>query len=458
MADPVQDKRAELKAAAEGGRSGLAAYRSGQERVLSDQRAAIDLALDGAMSRGAPSAYMNQLTGIIKPVGDAAQGRLAAAGDRFAASSGSLGGALGEFKSGASRVEDLAYQYAKQQAQKALDKRKAGENALTQADIKNAAMGIGSEMQAEAMAKAQAQADEVYRQQLLDFAEEAFGDITFEKKRAHANKQLLNAQTPEDVLRIIRTYAPKRDIPKRNFVSQTLDNTFDKIGGVLGLDPSRTGPKPPARPGVKGFTDEQYNALLGDVAEFYDQDYAGMYAPVRQVEADRYLFNQQAAQAMGIDPYIAAGMFPQDMGFANDADSEAAIRRYVETGMTPDEYADYERSITVGADDALEAEKRRIAQEASLSDGLIQSTADKWSLDEIELYNTVQMSGAVIRGVLATAREALEAGAYAEDAEAGIRSSLAGELEGVDPQYRDAITAMALDQFEVFASPYFDGA
>lgn len=158
-----QDKRAELAAMAEAGMSGLAAYRRGEEVVKSDQMAAIDAALDGARSRGAGSDALSALDGIVRPVGDAAQGRLQFAGGRHADSMSEQGSAIDRFTSRAGELESSAYDLARADAERRVSSAGGGGGGgggLSDTEMKLRAWGLGSAAAQEDGAAAWAQAEQ----------------------------------------------------------------------------------------------------------------------------------------------------------------------------------------------------------------------------------------------------------------------------------------------------------
>lgn len=471
MSDPVQDKRAELSAMATGGTAGVEAYKTGQQRVVSDQQAAIDAALSAAGRRGASGEAMAALDSIIRPVGDAAQGRILAGGDRAGTSVAARSQNLAGFKGASGRAEGLAHDFAKNIALE-----EAAERARLEAERKAKedkvfseldkwrqealAYGVGEQYQQDAITQADAVAKGKTKDELRQIGVKAFANITNERERDNAMVQLMTAETPEEARKIIERYAPNADGGLLSSITNAGRVAAAPLTGYVT-------PKSNPRAMDKIAYDQILQGRAGrpSLDELYESVLPLLRAPVRAAEASPWEFQRQAYVDLGGDPYTAAGLFKPEYDMVREQDDLAEYERYITSGMTPDAYDQYLDGEADAADARAGEFKMEVAAAAGTNPGILDKVAKDYGASPEAVYAELEEGTAgheVVVNVLAEGKDRLASVGLAGDADAVISQAATTAREnaiarGVDPITAEMLAVVVVESLELYASTYLGG-
>ena len=451
-----QAKLAELRATAEGGMSGRQAYKEGRQRLISDQRAAIDAALAGPVRMGSGTAAA--LDKIIAPVGNAGAARIDFAGARHGESMDSLDtalkGALGQL----GKARDLNYTDTLGQSRLATDRnttlarmqrdaaeREARERAAVdsynQSERKAAAEALGGMAHDQATTDLAAYQTPEFKRELSRISGTAFAHIQDPKERQALLKQVLDAGTAGDmdtVMGLVDQYAPR----SRGLFS----SLAGAVGGLANRIREGSGLAPNVTPVQQRSAD--IARILDDVAAL--QDLQGQRS--RQLDADRYLYNQDAYTALFGDPLLAAGIFPralpEQMLEANDD-----ITSYINTGMYGSQYDKWLAEQNKVGERGV---KFDIATGASTSPGVVDRAAKNFGLDEADLYANLEPGTAgheVVKATIQSAAARLDEGEdfKAVQAAAVTATRADAKARGLDNAYADALARIVSEQLKVYA-------
>lgn len=490
MAGPTyEEKRAELRATAEGGMAGRQAYREGRERLVSDQRAAIDAALAGPVRFGEGTA--SALENIIRPVGDSALARIDHAGERHGSSMGELDTYLNTALAQQGGARQLNYDTRLADSRQATDRnislseisrRKAEEaEAARQAQARAnqdqilgelskwkqeaLAEGLGEGLQADALAQEQALQTPEMKRELARISGRAFSHIQDPKERQALLSQVINATSTDEILALVDQYAPKakdefgsllggitRTIGQvgNAVTNQPTGGRFDAISDLVGTlgTTVRTG-----RPDPAAGRNEAIEALLGGAADLG----ADQQGRLRDIEANRYLYNRDAYIGLGGDPLMAAGLFPEDFDSVGDTlDDRFMADFYRQTGLPPSQYDEWraEQEELGTYDDTLA--KFDIATGAATNPAIVSGAAKDFGIDEVDLYANLEpgMAGhEVVTTTLARAAEDLDAGAMPDDViiQAVTSARADAEAQGLQRGYADALARIVAEQLAIYA-------
>lgn len=480
------DKRAELKALAEGGSEGRKAYIDGRQRIVSDQRAAIDAALAGPVrfEEGTASA----LDSIVRPVGDTALARIDAAGERHGASMGALDSALTGALAQHGGARQLNYDQTLSDARTATDRnieageiarRKQAEREAAAAAQRQAAQdnyfaelakweqealarGEGARMQEEALSEQERLNDAEFKRELSKVSGQAFSHIRDPKARQALLRQVLDATSADEIMALVEQYAPQEV------------ETFD---GLLGQVKSAARTVGRTVTGMPAETDmgRGLGALrdLGNTAARQDRTLPALdalntayteVAPAldarsRQIEADRYLYDQLAYMNLGGDPLMAAGLFPRSFGAAeDDLEAQDAMRNYIETGLYGKQYEDWLKEQEEQGDYDDAQIKFDIATGASTNPAIVDNTAKEFGLDEVALYANLEPGTAgheIVTDTFAAASADIDNGALPDEVIAAAYATVRADAQaaGLEGAYADALARIVAEQLEVYAGP-----
>lgn len=467
MATTYEDKRAELRALAEGGSAGRDAYKAGRQRLVSDQRAAIDAALSGPVRFGEGTAAA--LESIVRPVGDTATARMDFAADSHDTSMGALDAALGGALAQQGGARALNYDQTLSRSQQSTDRqieageiqrRKAAERAAaaeaeraaretaarpdySQSEQKAAAEALGAMLSDEDAAALREMNKAAKVEDLLKVIGSAFGDLDPILQGGLMDQVWANMDNPEAIAALVQEYSPVHSEAARRAVQAVAEASnpqaprrVDRPGG-----PTVVPPVPASR----------QRALDNILAQYSDVTLPTTQQAERVQETQRHLYNQDAYTQLFGDPLLAAGLFPADFGeVSGELDDQSALEDYIRSGMRGEELERYEADEMAG----FEAQ---IASAAGLTPGAVNKIAGKSDLDAVGIYET--LSDPEVAAVVSLAVEtAMER--YQEEPLDGRKRPSRAEItrdivldvtealpDYVDSEYRQALAAIAREQF-----------
>ena len=454
-----EDKRAELRAVAEGGTAGRQAYQEGRQRLVSDQRAALDAALAGPVRFGADTA--SALESIVRPVGDAGLARMDFAGERHDASMGALDAALSGALAQQGGARALNYDRTLSDARTATDRtiesgeiqrrkdaeRRAEANAeaaaganYSQSEEKMAAEALGGLIHGEQLAALETEQKQKTTDELFAIARDAFSSLPDKRQVSLMMELRENQDNPEAIAELIAKYSPAYAQETQGALSRGFD-AIRNIGKVA------TGQPIPATPVADPGRAAAIERLLGS---YIDQD-ALREQEYRNLETQRYLANQDAYTNLFGDPLLAAGIFPQSFDpVAESLEARGAIDQYIASGLTG---KDYESAI----EEEMAGYQGQIAAEVGLTPGVVNRVANRGDLDPVHLYEL--LADPAVGDVVAVAVEAARE-RYEQDPGVAGKTPSKSEItrdivlavtealpEGVSDEYRLALAAIAREQF-----------
>lgn len=486
-------KREELAAMATGGTAGADAYRTGQQRVVSDQQAAIDAALSAASGRHASSDAQAALDAIIRPTGTAAANRLAEGGARFSASQGALAGNLSNFKSAAAGVEKLAYDDALARAQEKVAAKAAADKemselakwrqeamAVTEGDILRDAAAENATDRSDFddyMAKARAaNAAGLSADPLLGLgamlgspgADGTPGGLigqsdpdgmiayieslqkiprSFEEEMERQQRKREAKQIEARQAAAAEAAAQARVTDQVGFGGNPYDVTAasqNRGGDTLGVYLQDLAMGNRLRPEVQR---KEYN-LFGDSTRPWKDSLRGSataradeLAEIEVMRSGLYdpYFQQEAYIGLGGDPMLAGGLFRMD------PEQQAEIDRFLETGFRDDKEEDA----------ALDAEKLGIAADAGVSPSSIREAANKFfGGDESQAYLALADpdSTELLRAAVQEAIVALQSNADPAAVMGAVRDDIMANVPDGVPV--ELLLMLAMDQLEAYADIY----
>lgn len=471
MSTTYEDKRAELRAIAEGGTSGRDAYREGRQRIVSDNRAALDRALGGqpvAFEDGTAAA----LESIIRPTGDTALARYDTAADRFGTSQDLLGTALDRALAQQGAARDLNYDRtladgrlstdrSMELAQIQRDQQRAREEAaeaeafssLPKWQQEALAEGLGTQLQDEARRAEVDYQDPEFKRELSRISGRAFAHINDPKERQALLAKVLAAGDAGDtdtILDLIDTYAPESREefdglltgPMLNFVDDATKSTEEKLSEFF------TGLSSPFLGTPEARREADLTSIINDVAALRDEQAQRL----RAIDADRYRFNQDAYVGLGGDPLLAAGLFPQSFDqVADTLDAQDSAGTYIATGLYGSQYEDWLKQ----EEERVETEQDRIrfdiATGAGTSHTVVDKVLERLAEDPTTVYELLADTNgaAVVSGALEEAAGWYEDGMSNADVKRGVTRRVQEKAEEVDlGEYGDVLAAIVREQYD----------
>lgn len=450
MAGTYEQKRAELEALATGGIAGRDAYRAGQQRIVTDQRAAIDRALGAVPTMTREAGTNDFLESIIRPAGDAAAARMDFAGDRFDTSMGTLDSALDRALAQQSGARDLNYNRRLEEGRLATDRsmnlareqdalaerrRKATEQDYTEAQRQ----AIGAYLGGIAHEQDKAKLGEAQRRQavdeLLSIASRAFGDLDPTLQTGLLEQVWANQDNPAEIANLVQKYSPAYALEAESAVSRA-SHAVTNVGRALVGEAPRT----------RDMTDRaRAEALERALAGFTQSDVEREQA-ARLLDTRRSAYNAAAFGDYFGDPLLGAALYPQTFKPVQDAiDSDRALEDFVLYGP------ESERQ------EAQAADQQAIAGVAGVSAGQVNKVAGSLDMDPISVYEV--LADPDVAAVIADAVDAAaaDAGPTADGVDrrsnAEIKRAMIQYVSdnlpaGVSDEYRLALAAIAREQFE----------
>lgn len=459
-----EDKRAELRAVAEGGTAGRQAYQEGRQRLVSDQRAALDAALAGPVRFGADTA--SALESIVRPVGDAGLARMDFAGERHDASMGALDAALSGALVQQGGARALNYDRTLSDARTATDRtiesgeiqrRKAAERAAaaeaeraareasartdySQSEEKMAAEALGGLIHGEQLAALETEQKQKTTDELFAIARDAFSSLPDKRQVSLMMELRENQDNPEAIAELIAKYSPAYAQETQGALSRGFD-AIRNIGKVA------TGQPIPATPVADPGRAAAIERLLGS---YIDQD-ALREQEYRNLETERYLANQDAYTNLFGDPLLAAGIFPQSFDpVAESLEARGAIDQYIASGLTG---KDYESAI----EEEILAYDTQTAATAGVTPGAVNGAAGATGLNARDLYDLLadpDVGSVVLRAVedaqaVASSADVTGRPKSKDEIKRGVIAYVTEQLpQGVPDEYRIALAVIAREQFE----------
>ena len=452
-----EDKKAELVAVAQGGSAGRQAYQEGRQRIVSDQRAALDAALAGPVQFGTGTAAA--LEGIIRPTQETGLARMDVAGDRHGASMGALDAALSGALTQQGGARSLNYSETLRLGRQNTDRniemqeiarQKAAEDAaaaaaaggdLSEGERMRQALGLGEVMHTEATTALRAQQRQATIDELNAIAREAFSSLPDKRQVSLMMELRENADNPEAIRDMIERYSPT-DAPK---AQGALARGFDAVRNVgrVASGQDSVYRAPPARsPSDLRAIDAALNGYITG-AEVRGQD-------ERKLETERYLANRDAYVQLFGDPLQAMGVFPEDPGFST-LDDQSATQEYITSGLRGEELEE--------ADDEM---LRSIAASAGLSDTLVNKVIDTLPVEATEVYKMMrqpdmaQTIADAVSAAVSTARSSPEEDLLGNkidrrEVAASVAARAVQENVEGDPAYIEALALIAAEQARVYA-------
>lgn len=468
------DKLAELRATAEGGTAGRNAYKEGRQRLISDQRAAIDAALAGPVRFGQGTA--EALEGIVAPVGSAGAARMDFAGERHEASLGALDSALeralgqqagardlnysttlGDMRTATDRNISLA-EISRRKAEEAAAARASaaggGANPYSQSEQKAAAEALGGMVHDEALAAQQAEAEKKLSDELVALGRKAFAGMNPHQLSGLTRRLLMERDNPEAIAALISEHSPAYadeagGVLSRGFdairsigsavANQSRGGDLDELlsGYTRAYNNARVAPRQAAVATPPVVLENQvgsYDALLNDLAQ-----------QQRQHETERYLYNQDAYTQLFGDPLLAAGVFPQSFDPVEEAiDTTQMANQYISSGMYG---KDYEQAI----ESDEETVRFDIATGAGVSYNIVDRVVENLATDGQALYEILATDegAAVVSGALDKAAEEYGNGLSHSDVKRTITTTVAEKAEEVGlGDYGKELAAIVREQYE----------
>lgn len=459
MPSTYDQKRAELAAVAEGGSAGREAYKQGRERMVSDQRSAIDAALAGPVRFGEGTAAA--LDSIVAPVGETGLARLDTAGDRHGASMAGLDSALSSALTQQGGARGLNYSETLRRGRQSTDRniemgeisrRKAAEDLWrrnAEAAAERAARAGGGD----------------YSQGEEKMAAEALG--------AMVNEERLDKFAPLDLLGKMLGWGGKMGTlgAEAKRMQEAGQDTSQNILDVLTRTGAAGGPSGPGRDRAgrpSGIADVAIPSPASretgiDPAELlaWNQAQGGQRDQNRRrVETERYLDNQAAYTHLFGDPLLAQGIFPQSFGATEDTlDATRDAANYAQTGLYGSAYDDWvKEQESLGEFDDTRL-KFDIATGAATNPAIVDNAAKSFGIVDVDLYSNLEPGTAgheVVTNVLTDSVAALEAGEMLPEeaiAEA-FRATRADALDkDLDATYAAALAEIVVEQLKVYLGP-----
>lgn len=467
MSATYEEKRAELRAVAEGGSAGRQAYQEGRQRLVSDQRAALDAALTGPVRFGEGTAAA--LDAIVRPVGETARARLDVAGERHDASLGALDAALSGALTQQGGARQLNYNETLRRGQQATDRnielseisRRKAEEARAAAEAEAAARAAEAtsnysqtEQRAAAEALGQVWSDEDAAalqelnkaskvDALLKVIGTAFGDLDPILQGGLMDQVWANMDDPDAIAALVEQYSPVHSAAAR----QAVEAVRAASNPVVGEDGRRT-PQPSIVPRTTPARDRALEALL---ATYGEDILPAAQQSERAQQTQRHLYNQDAYTALFGDPLLAAGLFPGDFSAVEDElTNQSAVTDYILSGLTGED-------LEAAEAEEMSGYQTQIAAGAGLTPGVVNSVAGRGDLDTVGVYEILADPG--VADVVAVAvQSAMDR--YEEDpgidgkrpSKADITRDLVLDVtealpDYVNDEYRVAIAAIAREQF-----------
>lgn len=465
MSATYEQKRAELQAVAEGGTAGRKAYQEGRQRLMSDQRAAIDAALSGPVrfEPGTASA----LESIVAPVGETARARLDVAGERHGSSMGALDAALSgalatqggarqlnydrtladsrlqtdrSIESGEIQRRKAAERAAAAEAERAA-REAAKEASYSQSEEKMAAEALGGLLHDEDVTRLRAEQEKALSDELVTLGREAFKGLSPEQLSGLTRRMVMVRDDPAAVAELIAENSPAYAEEARSALTSGFDAIRNIGREVGGRAPVQRAAADPAR-----------QAALSNMLGNYGDLVPAQEAAYRKLETERYLANQDAYMDLFGDPLLAAGYFPRSFAPAEDLiDAATEMAQYESTGLYG---ADYDRWIKSQQEQARTEEEQieiEIARDAGTNNSVVNGVIEALGADPQGVWDVLNSEdgAAVVIGALTKAAEAYSAGLSGADIKREATFAVEDAAENADlGAYGDVLAAIVREQYD----------